>query len=319
MLHLDPRWELFMTIERKTITSREEWLEWRKPDITASTIGALFNCHPYTTALKLYAEKRGTEFPFEDNAAMRRGRWLEPAVAKAVQELRPEWQIEAAHEYIRDPYLRLGCTPDFYLSTTSSLGVVRGILQTKTVAPSVYARDWADGVEVPLWIILQASIEAMLTEADFIVIAALLVDPHHMDVAIHEMPRNPIAEQKIKDAVAQFWHDVDNGIEPQPDFERDADVLKAMWRRESEPPIEIDLSGDNRIPELLKERASLKSAEKMAHDRIESINTQLIYALKDAAVAVGIPGWRITYKTTHYKAYTVAERDARVLRITEQK
>ena len=68
-------------IERKTFTSRDEWLEWRKQDVTASSIGALFNCHPYTTALRLYAEKRGTDFLVEDNKAMRRGRWLEPAVA----------------------------------------------------------------------------------------------------------------------------------------------------------------------------------------------------------------------------------------------
>ena len=96
-----------MTIERREITTREEWLQWRKQDITASSIGALFNCHPYTTALKLYTEKRGTEFVVEDNKAMRRGRWMEPAVAKAVEETRPEWQLFPAKEYLRDPELRL--------------------------------------------------------------------------------------------------------------------------------------------------------------------------------------------------------------------
>ena len=102
-----------MTIEIREITSREEWLEWRKQDVTASSIGALFDCHPYTTALKLYAEKRGTEFIVEDNRAMRRGRWLEPAVAKAVKEMRPEWTLISGHEYLRDPELGLGATPDF--------------------------------------------------------------------------------------------------------------------------------------------------------------------------------------------------------------
>ena len=52
-------------VERHEITSREAWLELRKQDVTASTIAALFNCHPYTTALRLYAEKRGTEFVHE--------------------------------------------------------------------------------------------------------------------------------------------------------------------------------------------------------------------------------------------------------------
>lgn len=305
-----------MTVERREIKSRAEWLEWRKADYTASNIGALFNCHPYVTALRVYAEKRGTEFEFQDNKAMRRGRWLEPAVAKAVEELRPEWKLIAPNEYLRDPDLRIGATPDFYIYGDPR---GKGICQTKTVAPSVYARDWADGVEVPLWIILQATVEAMLAEADFIAIAALLVDAHAMDCAIHEMPRNQAAEEKIKQAVAQFWRNVEQGVEPEPDFTKDADVLKAMWKREAEPVQIIDLSGYNRIPELLAERAKMKDIEKKAHDLIENINTQIIYTMKDAAVATGIPGWRISYKTTDYKGYEVLPRSARVLRITEQK
>ena len=305
-----------MSIERREIKSREEWLEWRKQDYTASNIGALFDCHPYTTALRMFAEKRGTEFLFEDNKVLRRGRWLEPAISKAVEELRPEWKLIPPNEYLRDPDLRLGATPDFYIEGDQR---GRGICQTKSVAPSVYQRDWNDGAEVPLWIVLQATVEAMLANADFAVVAALLIDPHNMDCVIHELPRNQQAEDKIKQAVFRFWQDVENGIEPEPDFEKDADVIKAIWKRESEPPVEIDLSVDNRIPALLEERAALKSAEKMAHDRIESINTQLIYAMKDAAVATGLDGWRITYKTTHFKEYTVAARDSRVLRVTDKR
>ena len=59
----------------------------------------------------------------------------------------------------------------------------------------------------------------------------------------------------------------------------------------------IDLSGNNLIPSLLEERAALRALEKMAHDRIEAIDAQIKYAMKDAAVATGIDGWRITYKT----------------------
>ena len=80
--------------------------------------------------------------------------------------------------------------------------------------------------------------------------------------------------------------------------------------RESDPPVEIDLSGDNRIKGLLEQRAKTKAIEKDAHDFIESINAQIIYALKDAAVATGIDGWRISYKTTDYKGYQVLPRSA---------
>ena len=302
-------------IERRAVTNRAEWLDWRKQDVTASNVGALFNCHPYVTALRLYAEKRGTEFLNEDNPAMRRGRWLEPAVAKAVEEIRPDWKLMPAQHYLRDTDLKIGATPDFYI-TGDPRGI--GICQTKTVAPSVYAREWNDGAEVPLWIILQAATEAMLSNADFIVVAALLVDAHHMDVSIHEMPRNSAAEDKIKKAVETFWQNVELGIEPDADFARDADVIKAMWRSE-EPTNEIDFSGDNRIISLLEERALAKAAEKTAHERCEAIDAEIKFHMKDAAIATGIPGWRITFKTSHFKAYTVAERDIRVLRVTDQR
>src|SRR5262245_18769817 len=52
-----------MTIERIPITSREQWLELRKPDVTASVVGALFAAHPYMTALKLYLMHQGIDFP----------------------------------------------------------------------------------------------------------------------------------------------------------------------------------------------------------------------------------------------------------------
>src|SRR5215475_12203164 len=89
-------------IERRTITSRDEWLEWRKPFVTASQVGALFGAHPYLTALKLYCMKAGMEFPEKDNPAMRRGRLFEPAVALAVSEERPEWEIERANSFFGD-------------------------------------------------------------------------------------------------------------------------------------------------------------------------------------------------------------------------
>ena len=303
-----------MSIERRDITSRDEWLQWRKTDVTASAVGALFNCHPYTTALRLYAAKRGTEFEHADNKAMRRGRWLESSVAVAVMEERPEWRLESARQYLRDPELRLGASPDFYIRDDPR-GL--GICQTKTIAPSVYERDWGGGVEVPLWIILQALTEAMLADASFIVIAALLVDAHNMDVSIHELPRNPAAEQKIRDAVARFWEDVEAGREPAPDFGKDADTIRAMWRKESSPPVEIDFTGNNEIPDLLAERAILKEGIKDAEARVDMIDAELRFAMKDAAVATGIDGFKLTYKTSHYKAYTVPAQDRRILRITD--
>jgi predicted phage-related endonuclease len=304
-----------MTIERKPITDRNEWLAWRRQDVTASVVGALFGAHPYTTALHIYAEKRGVEFPDQDNKVMRRGRWLEPAVAKAVEELRPDWKLEAPNVYLRDPDIRLGCTPDFYIHDP-----VRGlgVLQCKTVAPSVYARDWHNGSEIPFWIVLQTLTECMLADAAFGAVAALLVDAHAMDCAILEVPRHADSELKILVAVRNFWQQVIIGIEPDPDFGRDADVIKLLTPRER-PGKQVDFSGHNELPAMLDERADLMAVIKDADDRRSEIEAQIKYLMGDAEFANGLPDWRITYKTQKRAGYTVPPKEPRVLLIKDQR
>jgi predicted phage-related endonuclease len=302
-------------IERHPIVDRAEWLEWRKQDVTASRVGALFGAHPYETALRLYAERRGVEFPSVDSKTMRRGRWLEPAVATAVEEERPDWKLRAPKVYLRDPELRLGATPDFYID-----GDPRGlgILQCKTVAPSVYQRNWLGGSEIPFWITLQTLTEMMLADAAFGVVAALLVDPHSMEVAILDVPRHPPSEEKIRERVREFWQNVANGIEPDPDFSRDADVIRALVPRETLGE-KIDLSSNNRLPTMLEQRAALKETMKEADVACEAIETEIKFLMGSAETANGLPDWRITFKTEHRKEYTVKARSSRVLRIHDKR
>jgi predicted phage-related endonuclease len=304
-----------MTVERLPVLSREQWLQWRRQDITASNVGGLFGAHPYTTALRIYAEKRGVEFDDEDNKAMRRGRWLEPAVGKAVSEIRPEWRVEPAAVYLRDPELRLGATPDFFI-----YGDPRGlgVLQAKSVAPHIFARDWDHGRDVPLWIVLQATCEMMLADAAFGAVAVLTVDPFNMDVAILEVPRNPSAELKIVGAVMRFWQMVEAGNEPEPDFARDADVIKALRPREA-PGKSVDFSGDNQLPILLETRAQLRADMAAAEARCGQIEAELRFRMGDAETATGLDGWRLTYKTTDRAGYTVPPKTLRILRIQDKR
>ena len=86
-------------IERIPITSREQWLELRRSAVTASDVGAIFGLHPYKTPLRLWADKTGVNLEDVENAAMRRGRWLEAAVLSACREQHPEWQIMQPHSW----------------------------------------------------------------------------------------------------------------------------------------------------------------------------------------------------------------------------
>jgi predicted phage-related endonuclease len=305
-----------MTIERRPITDRAEWLAWRKSFVTASQVPALFGAHPYLTALRLYLEKSGVEFEEQDSPVMRRGRILEPAVGAAVAEARPDWQIEPARAFFCDTVERIAATPDFLIG-----GDPRGlgVLQAKTADPSVYARDWAGGTEVPFWITLQALTEAMLTDAAFAVVAVLSVDPYGLPCSIHEIQRHPEAEAKILAAVLRFWGDVERGTEPEPDYGKDAALIKILAPRESVPEKICDLRGNNELPDLLAERALLKARQASDKARCETIETQIKFLMRDAAVATGVDGWRITYKTGTVQGYAVPTREQRTLRISEHR
>jgi predicted phage-related endonuclease len=308
-----------LEIESRSINDRakDEWLGWRRQDVTASVVGALppFACHPYVTQLRLFVEKSGVEFPEQDNKVLRRGRWLEPAVAKAVSELRPEWELEAPEVYLRSPEHRLGATPDFFIH-----GDPRGlgVLQCKSVAPLVYARDWLGGTELPLWIELQARTEMLLAGAAFGAVAALLVDPFNMDAAILELQRDEVIELRIINAVDAFWADVAAGKEPDPDFEHDREAIEALRRCEL-PGKTLDLSGNNYIAEMLDQRADLLRRIKTDQARCEAVENELRFLAGDAEVITGIDGFKITYKTINKKSYTLPASSKRGLRIYDRR
>lgn len=299
-------------IDRIEITSREQWLAVRKHDVTASVVGALFNEHPYTSALKLFLMHSGVEFDDKDNSAMRRGRIMESSVAAAAAELRPDWKIEKCNAYYRDADLRLGATPDFIIRRDGDSGPNVGILQAKTVTPSVYERDWQNGA--PLWIQLQTMTEMMLTGAAFGVVAALKVDPFDLDCTLVEVPRMEAVERRIVAAVRQFWDDVAAGRQPQPDPAKDAELLSVIAPREKSGKA-IDLSGDNELPALLDQREQIMAGITGYEQRKSEIETQLKFLMGDAERVTGLPEWSITWKTQHRAAFSVPEKDIRTLRI----
>jgi hypothetical protein len=308
-----------VAVEVHEITSREQWLELRKPFITASVVAACpaFRAHEWISPLRLYAEKRGVEFPDDpDNKVLRRGRWLEPAVRRACEELHPEWKIVAPKKFYCDPECHIGATPDYFVESGDPRGRIN--LQIKTVSDSVYKRLWNSGTDIPLYVTLQAATEAMLSECAASIVAVMLVDPHNMDVALLDVPRHPAAEIKIVNEVKRFWNDIRKGIEPDVDFARDGAVLKLLLPREV-PGSVLDLTGNNEIPDLLARRAAMMAEMKIMEQRCKIIQTKLMALMGDNASITGIDGWNVSFKIEPRKAYSVAASEPRVLRIRDKR
>ncbi len=301
-------------IERLSPKDRAAWLALRGRDVTASVVGALFGAHDFMTVYELWAVKtRRVERSSEETAAMQRGRLLEPVAVQLLREQRPEWKIEhnaAENVYFRDPDARLGATPDVIVDAP---GRGRGVVQIKSVEASIYRRKWlVDGnPEPPLWIALQAAVEAYLTGAQWAAVAPLIIG-HGLEMPLIEIALEDGLIDAIKGRVAEFWNVVESGLDPPPDFARDGGTIEAMHETGSSR-VEVDLSTSNRIRELIDTREAARLAAKDAKAKVAEIDAEVKWMMGEAEIAHIGQGQRITWKQQKRAGFYVAPKSFRVL------
>jgi predicted phage-related endonuclease len=293
--------------ETYEITSRAEWLQWRKSDLTASPIGALFDCHPYISRQQLADRMRGdsdagTSLP-PDNPAMRRGRIMQPGVAVAVSEERPHWTLTEAHSYHRLPAHRLGATPDYFIHSTDPAEPGRGILEIKTAAPPAWER-WR--AQVPLAYVLQCLVQMMCCNCSWGYIATMVTSPS-LPVFYTAVRRHAAAEERILSAAAEWWADFDSGRLA---GAADAADLAEMLDDGST----IDLSRDNALPAILDERQSLKATTSEAEKRLKELDYEIKNRMGRASRG-WLPGYNISFATQHRREVLIPAKDIRTLRV----
>lgn len=289
------------------VPGSEEWLALRSQDVTASQIAAIWGASPHMTALALWAEKCGAELRRDDNAFSRRGRHLEPAILSAASEC-DAFQgraIVPARDYWRSPSLRLGATPDAYVTWRDE----RQPLDAKSVASWVFDTQWDGGP--PLHIQMQVLVQAMLMNASRGWVACGVMTPD-WPVNVYEVPRSAEAEAKILAGVKEFWRTVDAREMPAP-VAKDHATLAAMFSRVDDKIPPMDWSEDDAL-DWLARHAEL--TEQMAPMKGEIAELEArIKAKLGACERAEAPGWHVSWKEQTRKAYTVAESTYRVLRI----
>lgn len=298
---------------------RERWLAVRGQDVTASVIAALFSQHPYVTEYELWALKTGRlRRSNDDSPAMERGRMLEPVAVELLRQRFPKWKMEhnaATNIYYRDPDARIGATPDVIV-TKSPRG--RGVIQIKSVEASAYRRGWiVDGEpEPPLWIAMQATLEAYLTGAQWAAVAPLVVS-YGLDMPFIEIPLVPGVIDAMKARTREFWRMVAEGREPQIDYARDAATIEKMFAQ-ADDESEVDLTGDERIVDLIRDRKEAADAERAARVQINAIDAEIKHAIGNAAVAHLPGGRRITWRRQRRAGTFIAPSETRVLRLPKE-
>ncbi len=305
-----------MEITRTPITDRDMWLLLRKQDVTASVAGAVLGAHEYTTCFELWALKSGllAEDPTE-TPAMRRGRLLEDDALEILAEERPEWRVEPANDvYLRAPALRIGATPDAYAVDPARAG--RGVVQVKTTSDMIFRQKWKgeDGaINLPVWIAVQAIVEAKLTGATWACVALLVVG-HGLDLHVIDIPLHAGIWARLVDEVAEFWGRVERNEPPAADYARDGDTIADLW-----PPDEmaqpLDWSADNRAPALLDEMDEAKARVKADETRLSEIKAELAEKLAGATCARLADGREITRTITRRGEYLAKATTFAVLRV----
>jgi predicted phage-related endonuclease len=125
----------------------------------------------------------------------------------------------------------------------------------------------------------------------------------------YAVERHPAAEQRILDAVAQWWQQYDAGriATPQP-----VEELEALFDDGSHK----DFSGNNEMRELLEQRRELKASASVTAQRLGEIEYRIKNMIGPASTG-WLPGWSVTFRRTHRREYTVPAADVRTLRIKE--
>ena len=187
-------------------------------------------------------------------------------------------------------------------------------MESKSVLPSIFEADWTPEAP-PLWIVLQVQQEMMLEGVLWGAVSALVTDPWQWPTHIYEFEAHPETHKLLRRRIIEFWDAVDKGRTPEPDYSRDADLIKSLYPQEN--GLMLDLRGDNRMPELLDQHRTIKARQKLAAEdakALKTIEAEIKAKIGDASGAYG-KGWEVRAPVTNRKAYQVEATSYRSLRI----
>lgn len=288
---------------RQTIIPKDKqaWLSLRLQDVTSTEVSALFGLSPYLTELELYHQKKNQEIVDFDIGE--RGKWgsrLESSIAGGIAE---DLGLEIRHmkEYIRIEELRMGASFDYAIGDD-------GILEIKNVDNLVFLNQWEMDDEeknAPPHIEMQVQAQLAISGRKFAYIGAL-VGGNRVELIKREPDWNIIKKMELK--VKEFWHNIENGIEPKPNFSRDAAFISQLYKR-SEPDSVLYAKDKPAISLLAVSYQSLGEQIKFLQDSRDEVKARLLVEIGGAEKVFG-ENFTISAKTTEATRVEAFDRKA---------
>lgn len=289
------------------ITSPEQWHELRAKNIGSSDVAALFGLSPYKTLFELWHEKRGSlPSGIKDSERMAWGRDLEAVIAKRTAN-QEQWLVsKPAGYYPHATIAGMGCTPDFMIESGDNR---QGILECKNVDWIQWKQKWT-GDEPPMDYLLQLQHQLACTGCAWGAIAALVGGN---ELHVHRYERNEPTIKLIEQKVAEFWQSVEADKEPAVTSD-DYDALRVLYKNASGE--EIDLTGDNQMPELCAVALIAAEERKEAEKKESAAKAAILQKIGSAALA-RCDGFVIKAPTQQRGGYEVKPTSFRTMTIKE--
>lgn len=304
-------------MKRETITHATEaaWLADRKRFVTSTEAAALFDAGVYTkTFYELYHLKAGTVQPdaFEGNERTRWGNRLEAPIAYGVAEdlglvvepykvfiTVPEAGIASSFDFIVTGLVD-GAEENVFRDMFRKHG--RGLLEIKNVDGLQFRRAWLDDgetVEAPVHIEAQVQHQLEVADLEWSILAPLVGGNTPKPIL---RLRDRDTGEAIRVKATELWQRVRAGAEPQPNFQKDGDVIAQVYR--DNDGSSVDLSDNKRLAELCREYKAAGEDEKAAKARRDTAKAEILTIVK-AAKSAAASGFKISAGTNKpsFRAY----------------
>lgn len=280
--------------------------------LTASRLGALYG-DGYTSRWQEHMILSGRLEPAEiEGKLLDRGNELQPIVAAKLQKLHPDWRVENVNAFFAHPTIpRLGASPDQIITAPGRSSPGAG--EAKIVNGQMFREAWSDGP--PLFIELQHHCQMMCMGTDWGVISALVIGTWDWEFKAYVRDLRPGTVKKIERDVRAFLADVDAGKEPKVDPIADAEAISDLYAEATDPP--IDLTLDNRMPELVRELEMSREGKSSHTKREAAAKAEILAKIGAASGAKVAGGIFIDAPTVRRTGYTVQPTAFRVIKITD--
>ena len=150
----------------------EEQKQFKRGKIEASQVAAAIGISPFQTPAELAMELLGRVRPPEENAAMRGGNIMEPAIAQLYMD-QEKVQIHPCSEtYVHPHFDWLIAHPDYYYNDENEIKPIC-LIEIKNVGARQRFR-WEDGV--PVHVVAQCVLQSLLTGIDRVKVVAYFGD-----------------------------------------------------------------------------------------------------------------------------------------------